>query len=1417
MRPSADPGLGLIAFAEYGNIPLDRRPLPYSPSVGRAPPRYRSPPKSSPRRHEIPDAECSPRLPPESRHPPPPREQPMYRHWMAWSESRQTVGISDMRWIEQREGGRHLSQTGRHVHVDMARSMSISGEPGAGPGSRAFGNLRPNSVSGEDRGVVKLEPRGVGLGRSGSFKSDMEDVRLEPRTRIVDDSERGAGDGGAMRKKRLGFGDSVYRRTQQSGGSGPGAATPVFSPDPVEESRPHPPPPPKKEREGEAPEPKQEKQQSVERREPIPAVEEGGGGELPKDEISRSKAEKIVQEMDKLDDEIRDFDRRITLAEGVLEDASKTADQLEKKAELSEVDDLDSKSDGIVTSGMESDIGDSESNSVVRLGSDGSRSNEVVEGLKVGSGCCVEANGDGGHIAGDVLRSPPEGTCSEAEMSAGSCDQARVEDSLRNVRKINVFEDERSTEMMAENQKTARSSHSEVWKDFPKVLKEGASQQETKELEFKWDGSRVFPLVKIIQKWKLDQEGKERELAREYVRLVDVFKEKVDEGASCFAEKDYGDDQKRPSRTYRGARSDYEEFKLVQEMIGREELECMVKMPDRLLYPWQGRMWMNKNRLVRDPEADLQASLENSPWTQEEKKIFMDKFIEHPKDFRTIATFLDKRTTSECIDLYYRIQKLDEFAGVRRKQQLKKRRQHAETKRMSSYAHHMLPPSEKRRFSASSSLTRPRTRNPVNPNAPHLRQRGPRLDHAEPGHFPSRIRDADVPWGEKEFVESVRRHRSDVRSVARQFGSNVQMVGNYMLQNRRRLGLDEILAERDKEVVAKKDGLSVILKLPTNRSKGRVGRDEDSVFPVERLMDEKIRMRDLPVRRHSFDDGHLGATNLGSFGMKEENQNQHDSLDHPHHSPERHNPGAMSRSASLSREPSERSADGHSSQRPPLFKPMDEMEVPGAQQAPNLLTSAMETARSGHDGGLSAHNPQTTHQQLLHVPISYLSSPPQQQGGYEHLDSQLYNNVCGLGCLGGVSMPNLLSAAEVCALLSQSLQGLPPPPQQAAPPQSDGNAEMPHRGAMSDMSTAEPSAGSLLRKFQKGRPPTAGTGNPMPSLKSAALRPSLLGSGEMSMQAPLLGQEDRGLGDGQDPRPQLSREDGTAQGAGPGGLNFDTGALSLLLNVLRALPVGAPQLNPIHPEGPLSPFLTAAALQLLCGAGNHQNQIPLPPPGTSQPPPPPPTQSDPSSQRTPQVFPPLFLNPQSNSTNASMVAQAASSVLDRFRFQGLPVQPSQTQQPHTPVGPGWTPNPSGGQDSLRQMYDPHLVNLLLAGVVGQPQLQTAMGGNPGSNQPPPPQVLYQQPGGGSSQPQGGGGLLFQQGAGSSAGPGAGVPYQQLQGSGNGAGGVGTPTDQTDGTRLWHDGSIFGRESAGFGAAGSGSGRLPPEGSGGGGC
>lgn len=59
------------------------------------------------------------------------------------------------------------------------------------------------------------------------------------------------------------------------------------------------------------------------------------------------------------------------------------------------------------------------------------------------------------------------------------------------------------------------------------------------------------------------------------------------------------------------------------------------------------------SRLVSDPlkEADEQRQI--NPWSDIEKCIFLDRFLQHPKDFRKIASFLKNKSVHDCISFYY--------------------------------------------------------------------------------------------------------------------------------------------------------------------------------------------------------------------------------------------------------------------------------------------------------------------------------------------------------------------------------------------------------------------------------------------------------------------------------------------------------------------------------------------------------------------------------------------------------------------------------------------------------------------------------------------------------------------------------------------------------------------------------------------
>ena len=70
-------------------------------------------------------------------------------------------------------------------------------------------------------------------------------------------------------------------------------------------------------------------------------------------------------------------------------------------------------------------------------------------------------------------------------------------------------------------------------------------------------------------------------------------------------------------------------------------------------------MFKSRNGLVEDPVAVEKERAMINPWTSDERKIYSEKFQEHGKDFRKIASFLDHKTTADCVEFYYKSHKVD--------------------------------------------------------------------------------------------------------------------------------------------------------------------------------------------------------------------------------------------------------------------------------------------------------------------------------------------------------------------------------------------------------------------------------------------------------------------------------------------------------------------------------------------------------------------------------------------------------------------------------------------------------------------------------------------------------------------------------------------------------------------------------------
>lgn len=77
---------------------------------------------------------------------------------------------------------------------------------------------------------------------------------------------------------------------------------------------------------------------------------------------------------------------------------------------------------------------------------------------------------------------------------------------------------------------------------------------------------------------------------------------------------------------------------------------------------------------IDDPVAEEQKASSSNIWTDMEKCIFLDRFLQFPKDFRRIATFLRNKTTKDCVAFYYNSKQAVPYKGALKEHMMRRKR-----------------------------------------------------------------------------------------------------------------------------------------------------------------------------------------------------------------------------------------------------------------------------------------------------------------------------------------------------------------------------------------------------------------------------------------------------------------------------------------------------------------------------------------------------------------------------------------------------------------------------------------------------------------------------------------------------------------------------------------------------------------------
>ncbi|CAF4094745.1 unnamed protein product [Adineta steineri] len=118
----------------------------------------------------------------------------------------------------------------------------------------------------------------------------------------------------------------------------------------------------------------------------------------------------------------------------------------------------------------------------------------------------------------------------------------------------------------------------------------------------------------------------------------------------------------------------------VEQENDEEEDEKMRRssvIPPIMYDSWQRKhQYFNQNGLIKTDAAAFYKEQTKMPcWTREEKQIFVEKFTQSPKNFGYISSFLENKTTEQCVQFYYMTKKTENYKNLLRKQtQANKRR-----------------------------------------------------------------------------------------------------------------------------------------------------------------------------------------------------------------------------------------------------------------------------------------------------------------------------------------------------------------------------------------------------------------------------------------------------------------------------------------------------------------------------------------------------------------------------------------------------------------------------------------------------------------------------------------------------------------------------------------------------------------------
>jgi len=151
------------------------------------------------------------------------------------------------------------------------------------------------------------------------------------------------------------------------------------------------------------------------------------------------------------------------------------------------------------------------------------------------------------------------------------------------------------------------------------------------------------------------------------------------DGSHASGRNSYRRPRRTGSASFDVARSDYEQDQMIQELTEKEariatgvcDLPRQCTALERKLFA--SFVDTQESRRVEDSEMAQRFEDDVNPWSDVEKCIFLDKFLQYPKDFRKISTYLRNKCTADCVRFYYDSKKSIQYKAMLQEYQARRK------------------------------------------------------------------------------------------------------------------------------------------------------------------------------------------------------------------------------------------------------------------------------------------------------------------------------------------------------------------------------------------------------------------------------------------------------------------------------------------------------------------------------------------------------------------------------------------------------------------------------------------------------------------------------------------------------------------------------------------------------------------------